>query len=74
LGYNQTSLENANYPSIKKLSIPKVDQVQTPQNLQNPFPGHELTQVFELKLNSRQALKKDHFILVFTFTTVFQNN
>jgi hypothetical protein len=65
LGYNQTSLQNFNYPSIKKLSVPKFDQVQNPNNLQNSFPGHNLTQVFELQLNSKQALKKGHFILVF---------
>jgi hypothetical protein len=74
LGYNQTSLQNDNFPSIKKLSIPKVDQVETPQNLKNSFPGHDLTQVFELKLKSKHVLKKDYFMLVFTFTTDFQNH
>jgi hypothetical protein len=75
LGYNQsTSLQNSVYPSIKKLAVPKVDQVETPQNLKDSFPEHELTQVFELKLNSKHDLRKDQFILVLTFPSVFQNH
>jgi hypothetical protein len=73
LGYNQsTSLQIVDFPSVKKLAIPKVDQVPTPQNLKDSFPKHELTQLFELKLNSKHVLKKDYFILVFTFLLVFK--
>ncbi|EFP82632.1 uncharacterized protein PGTG_08828 [Puccinia graminis f. sp. tritici CRL 75-36-700-3] len=66
LGYNQSaSLPNKSYPCIKKLSVPAIHQVETPQELKSLYPDFEIKQISELNLNKKQVLKKDYFILVF---------
>ena len=65
LGYNQSkSLPDINFPFIKKKSVPKIDKAETPQELKNAYPRHEISQISELKLNEKQVLKKDFFVLV----------
>ncbi|KAI7967624.1 hypothetical protein MJO29_000901, partial [Puccinia striiformis f. sp. tritici] len=56
LGYNQSSyLQNVNYPFVKNLKVP--------DDLQNSYPDHKIKQISELKLNGKQVLKKNSFIL-----------
>ncbi|KAH9449893.1 hypothetical protein Pst134EA_026610 [Puccinia striiformis f. sp. tritici] len=64
LGYNQSSsLQNVNYPFVKKLKVPDIDRIATPGDLQNSYPDHEIKQISELQLNGKQVLKKNYFIL-----------
>ena len=65
LGYNQSkSLPNIHFPFIKKKSVPKIDEVETPQELKNKYPCNEISQISKLNLNKKQVLKKYFFVLV----------
>ncbi|KAI9626552.1 hypothetical protein KEM48_010381 [Puccinia striiformis f. sp. tritici PST-130] len=59
LGYNQSSsLQNVNYPFVKKLKVPDIDRIATPGDLQNSYPDHEIKQISELQLNGKQVSRK----------------
>jgi hypothetical protein len=72
LGYNHsTSFPSTNYPLVKKKFVSDSDKVETPQDLKNAYPGHEIRQISELNLNKKQVLKKDYFIVVLISYVLF---
>ncbi|POW14591.1 hypothetical protein PSTT_02767 [Puccinia striiformis] len=87
LGYNQSSsLQNVNYPFVKKLKVPDIDRIATPGDLQNSYPDHEIKQIsetIEWKASSQEKLfhlvnsiwkveKPSHQSQFFINTTIFQ--
>ena len=71
LGYNQSaSIQELNYPLVKNSSVPAGDQIETPQDLKNYYPGHEITQLLEIHFNEKQVLKKNYFIMLYYFSPI----
>jgi hypothetical protein len=61
-----------------KTCLPNIDKLEVPQNLQNTYAGHDIKQISEFQINSKQVLKKDTFVLVcylnFLFCSVQLNS
>jgi len=55
---------------VKNSSVPEGDQIETPQDLKNFYPGHEITQLLEIHFNEKQVLKKNYFIMVYHFSPI----
>jgi len=55
---------------VKNSSVPAGDQIETPQDLKNYYPGHEITQLLEINFNEKQVLKKNYFIMLYYFSPI----
>jgi hypothetical protein len=65
MGYDAHILhEDHYYPVEMHSTLPREEREQTPQYLIERFPGSQITQIHQLRINAKEVCRKGFFILV----------